>query len=208
MKKLFCTLIIITTFIIGIAQTKKDLFFDSEYNQITEEAFEAQLESRAFLEIPGKSDNERQLVARENHGKIVNVAIIYDLLDKNIVEDINRTKPVVIIYYPGKDENNSGGANDKLSLRQRRNQLWKGLDEIAGIKPIYLYKDNDGLKKYRKIITWYPDPESFFENNFFNHHYPGYSFVVISPEGEYISYFGEFPKEFVWEATQQLSSIN
>ena len=44
----------------------------------------------------------------------------------------------------------------------------------------------------------------FIEQLFFKHHYPCSSFVVISSKGDYISYFGEFPKEFVWEAVQIL----
>ncbi|WP_321346690.1 hypothetical protein [uncultured Draconibacterium sp.] len=207
MKTLFISLVLLISLNSSIAQTNKFFYFDSGHNQITEEAFNAKLESHEFLEIPGKNENEKQLVARENHGIIVNTDKIYDLLQEHTDEEISRKKPLVILFYPGKDDNNSGGANDKLSLRIWRNKLWKGLDDIAGVKPIYIYKDKNGLKKYRKIITWYPDPESFFENNFFQHHYPGYSFVVISPEGEYISYFGEFPKEFVWEATKQLIPI-
>jgi hypothetical protein len=40
------------------------------------------------------------------------------------------------------------------------------------------------------------------ENLFFEHHYPCSSFAVISKNGDYISYFGEIGKEYIWEATQ------
>ncbi len=43
------------------------------------------------------------------------------------------------------------------------------------------------------------------ERLFFKYHYPCSSFVVISKNGDYISYFGEFGMKPVWEATQQMN---
>src|SRR5690554_7472784 len=48
-------------------------------------------------------------------------------------------------------------------------------------------------------------PYTTLFRSFFEYHYPCHSFVVISKDGNYISYFGEFMKEYVWEATQLMS---
>jgi hypothetical protein len=60
-------------------------------------------------------------------------------------------------------------------------------------------KRNDGFKE------WFQDPEQIIETLFFKKQYPCSSFVVISEKGDFISYFGEFPKEYVWKAMKILS---
>jgi hypothetical protein len=62
-----------------------------------------------------------------------------------------------------------------------------------------LYGRNDGYR------SWYKDQSRVSENMFFKRHYPCYSFVVISEKGEYLSYFGKFPKELVWKAVVALT---
>lgn len=84
------------------------------------------------------------------------------------------------------------------------NELENGLDKIAQIKPIYIYKDNEGLKKYKGIVEWKKDPNGTVEHHFFKHHYPCLSFTVISNTGNYISFFSEFAKEHVWQLTREM----
>jgi hypothetical protein len=55
------------------------------------------------------------------------------------------------------------------------------------------------------VITWYKDPEQIIERLFFEHHYPCNSFVILSKDGNFISYFGEFGNEQVWEAIQSIN---
>jgi hypothetical protein len=58
------------------------------------------------------------------------------------------------------------------------------------------------LNKNDGILEWKKDSEGIVERLFFEHHYPCSSFVSISKNSDYISYFGEFGKEYIWEATQ------
>ncbi|MGO1752335.1 MAG: hypothetical protein ACTHYV_07570, partial [Psychroflexus sp.] len=70
-------------------------------------------------------------------------------------------------------------------------------------------KNNKGLKKHERVFKWTKDPEGIFEKTFFKHYYPPCSsYVVISKNGEYISYLGEFAKEHVWESTEEIMSQN
>lgn len=137
--------------------------------------------------------------------KITNKPILTSLLEKELNHKIDSTKPIVIIYYPGKDPCNSGGSSTKKSRRLWYGQLEEGVYQIAQTKPIYIYKDSTGLEKYKGVLTWHKDPENTIEHLFFEHHYPCSSFVVISKNGDYISYFGEFGKDYVWEATQLMN---
>jgi hypothetical protein len=206
MKKISYTLLFAILSIFCFAQNSEVLYFDENNIEISKEDFETKLESRNYLEIPTREKSVKTLIFRENQGEINNVGKIYTLLETSTRQTLNHQKPLVVIFYPGKDENNSGGQNDRISIRLRKKELCKRLKEIADIEPIYVYKDDTGLEKQKNIINWHKDPDGFFEKNFFQHHYPGSSFVVISDKGKYISYYGEFPNEFVWDAVQKLSS--
>ncbi|WP_336071066.1 hypothetical protein [Mesoflavibacter sp. CH_XMU1404-2] len=177
-------------------------YFDENNVEISKSKFHKIRSTNKLLDIPGDSTNHKKLTLREKRGKITNRALLETLLEKEINQELDSTKPIVIIYYPGKDPCNSSGSATKESRRNWFGQLEDGINQVAQTKPIYIYKDNDGLKKYDGILTWHKDPEGTVERLFFEHHYPCSSFVVISKNGDYISYFGEFGKEYVWEATQ------
>jgi len=81
-----------------------------------------------------------------------------------------------------------------------------GVKKLNANAPIYLYKDNSGLEKYNKVIKWYKDPNELTEKLFFKHHYPCSSFVVIAPNGDFISYFGEFSQKRVFNAIDYVSN--
>ena len=81
----------------------------------------------------------------------------------------------------------------------------KGIYKIAQSKPVYIYKDRNGLEKFRSVLPWMQDPGKTIERLFFKYHYPCYSFTVIANDGKYISYFGEFTKESVWAAIKLLA---
>ena len=180
-------------------------YFDENNVEISKSKFDRIRSTNKLLDIPGDSTNHKKLTLREKRGKITNRALLESLLEKEINQELDSTKPIVIIYYPGKDRCNSSGSATKESRKNWYGQLEEGINQVAQTKPIYIYKDNDGLKKYDGVLTWHKDPEGTVERLFFEYHYPCSSFVVISKNGEYISYFGEFGKEYVWEATQLMN---
>lgn len=200
------------TFIIGIliyscTSTKiesnnKTKYFDENNIEISKSKFNKIRSTNKLLDIPGDSVNHKKLIVREKRGKITNRALLESLIEKEINQELDSDKPIVIIYYPGKDSCNSSDSSTKESRKVWFKQLEDGINQVAQTKPIYIYKNNDGLEKDNGILTWYKDPEGTIERLFFEYHYPCSSFVVISKNGDYISYFGEFSKEYVWEATQ------
>lgn len=202
-------IIIIGILISSCSVTKTDnnkmKYFDENNVEISQTKFDRIRSTNKLLEIPGDSVNHKKLTLREKRGKITNRAMLERLLEKEINQEIDSSKPIVIIYYPGKDPCNSSGSATKETRKIWFSQLEDGINKVAQTKPIYIYKDNEGLEKYYGILTWYKDPEQTIERLFFEHHYPCSSFVVISKDGEYISYFGEFRKEYVWDATQIMS---
>lgn len=205
MKKILLT-ILIGILIYSCSSSKKvterTRYFD-EYNiEISKTKFNRIRSSNKILGIQGDSINHKRLTTREKRGKLTNRQLLSSLLEKEINQKIDSTKPIVIIYYPGKDPCNSSGTASKEYIKIWFDKLEEGIYQIAQTKPIYIYKDSDGLETYHGILTWHKDPENTIERLFFEYHYPCSSFVVISKNGDYISYFGEFGKGYVWEATE------
>ena len=205
MKKALLTIIIGILFF-SCSATKngknKTKYFDENNVEISKSKFNQIRATNKLLEIPGDSINHKKLTLREKRGKINDRKSLELLLERAGNLELDSNKPIVIIYYPGKDPCNSTGSVLKESRRNWFGQLEDGINQIAQTKPIYIYKDNAGLKKYDGVLTWHKDPEGIIERLFFEYHYPCSSFVVISKNGDYISYFGEFGKEYIWEATQ------
>lgn len=192
--------IIISCSSTNIGTDKK--YFNENNIEITKSEYNRSRSTNKLLDIPGDSANHRKLALREERGKITNRPILESLLEKETNRQLDPDKPIVIIYYPGKDPCNSSAFPTEESVINWFKILEDGITQIAQIRPIYIYKDKEGLEKYSGILTWHKDPEETVEKLFFKYHYPCSSFVVISKNGDYISYFGEFGKEYVWEATQ------
>lgn len=180
-------------------------YFDENNVEISKSKFNRIRSTSKLLDIPGDSANHKKLTLRFQRGKITNRAIFESVLEKATGKNIDSEQSIVIIYYPGKDPCNSSGSASKAHREYWFLQLEDGINQIAKTKPIYIYKDENGLEKYFGILTWHKDPEGIIERLFFKYHYPCSSFVVISKEGDYISYFGEFGKEQIWEATQLMN---
>jgi len=205
---------ILLTFLFGVLiysctstriENDKTKYFDENNVEISKSKFKRIRSTNKRLDIQGDSIHHKKLILREKQGKLSNKTSLVLLLEKELNQEIDSMKPIVIIYYPGKDPCNSGGSAPIESRLNWYAQLENGINQIAQTKPIYIYKEKDGLEKYDSLLTWHKDPEGKVEKLFFEYHYPCSSFVVISKDGNYISYFGEFAKEYVWEATRLMN---
>lgn len=208
MKKILVILIVgIVIYACSSSKTDsvKTKYFDEKNVEISKSKFDRKRSTRKLIKIREDSTNYRKLTLREKRGKITDRGLLELLLENELNQELDSTKPLVIIYYPGKDPCNSSGSATKETRKTWNSQLEDGINQIAQTKPIYIYKDNEGLEKVDGGITWHKDPKGTIERLFFEYHYPCSSFVVISKEGNYISYFGEFSKEYLWEATQLMN---
>lgn len=199
----FFLLILITS--CSTSKTAKTKYFDENNNQISKSKFTQIRSTHLLLEIPGDSINHKKLIKREKFGQISDRPLLQLVLEKATNQKLDSLKPIVIIYYPGKDTCNSSGSYSTEPKSLWYEILENGIYNIAQTKPLYIYKNYEGLKKDEGFIDWHKDPGATIERLFFQHHYPCSSFVVISKKGEYISYFGEFSKDFVWNATRLMN---
>ena len=203
MKKILLSTLIATVFYSCSSSKESRKYFSENNIEISKSVFDKSRFDKNLIAVKDDSLNREILTKRELRGKMNDLESFYNLLETDLNYKIDKTKPIVIIYYIDKDPYNSGGGFvDKKWIANWKNDLERGLNQIAGIKPIYLYKKFQGLKQHEGIIPWQKDPENQVGQMFFKHNYPWLSFVVISTEGNYISRFGEFTLDYVWEATQ------
>jgi hypothetical protein len=171
---------------------------------ITKESYEKQILEGPYFGVPGIEVNEQVLVHRMPFGQVDNAEALYSALG---LEELRKAgKPIVVIFYPGKDECNSTGSNEGNTKLYQKDHDWlqKNIASKGGYGPIYLYKNPAGLEKYTGIMTWKDDPKGIFEQTFFKFPYPCRSFVVIDPNGNYRAILGEFPNSQIPAALKKL----
>ncbi|WP_127845305.1 hypothetical protein [Psychroflexus aestuariivivens] len=183
-------------------------YFNENNVEISKAKFEEKLSGKSFVKISGDSLHHKKLIFREKLGKLTNKPKFEALLSKATGREIDSDKPIVILYYPGEDycNNSGGGSSYRKRVKIHHDKFKEDLYKLAEVKPFYIYKDNKGLDKYGDLLNWKKDPEGTIERLFFERHYPCSSFVVVSKDGYYISYFGEFWFASVLKATQILES--
>lgn len=205
---------ILTTIILGFliqscspskTLNDKTRYFDENNIEIGKSKFDEIRATNKVLDIPGDSINHKKLTQRGQRGQIDNRAVLELALEQATQTSIDADKPIVIMYYPGKDPCNSSGSPTPESNKVWHDELEKGVYDMAKVKPIYIYKNNRGLKRFRGHLDWKKDPDGLIERLFFKYHYPCNSFVVISKDGHFVSFFGEFGKEYVWGALKLLN---
>jgi len=205
MRKIL-TLIISGILINSCSSSQGDFtYLDINNNEISKSKFRQKRSTNQYLDIQIDSLNQKKLIERTKTGKLENFEAYRSLVSNKTSVKLDNTKPLVIIYHPGKDACNSSGSATKETLKNWYGTLEDGVQQLKANAPIYLYKEKEGLEKYDGILNWHKDPDGLTEKLFFKYHYPCSSFVVISSDGEYISYFGEFSKEYVWNAINLIS---
>jgi len=209
MKKILLTLILgilICSCSVTKTGSNKTRYFDENNLEISKSKFNRIRSTNKMLDIPGDSVNHKKLTVREKRGKINNRNNLEVLLENQINKEIKSNKPIVIVYYPGEDSCNKGGPADPVMHKNYLKKIIKGLYNITNTTPLFIYKDYKGLenRSYKEIFTWQKDPNQIVEKLFFKYHYPCYSYVIVGADGEYISYFGEFTKENIWNSAYEI----
>ncbi len=176
-------------------QSENIKYFDTKNRPITEKKFKERRATNQVLDIVGDSTNHRKLIEREENGQFADYAKLVSALEKASGRKIDTEKPLVIIYYPGKDK-----CNETISL-SKSTSYYRSLQKQSDAHIIFVYKDFDSSTG-NIPDKWIKDPEALVEKSFFKYHYPCLSFVAISKTGKYSSYFGEFPPAFIEKAVK------
>ncbi len=177
-------------------------YFNELGKRITYADYEKKILSGPYFGVPGEKPGDQKLVHRMPTG-LTNARLFYEKL--GMLADFHAGRPLVVIFYPGKDECNSAAStSDPKLLRTNHEAVLKYAKKFGTAPPVYLYQQAHGLEKYAGIHTWIPDPEGAFARQFFQFPYPCKSFVVISPKGNYRAILGEFPISQISVALKKL----
>jgi hypothetical protein len=181
---------------------KAQSYFNELGKRITYADYEQKILSGPYFGVPGEKPGDQKLVHRMPTG-LTNARMFYEKL--GMLSDFQAGRPLVVIFYPGKDECNSAAStSDPKLLRTNHEAVLKYAKKFGTAPPVYLYQQAHGLEKYVGIHTWIPDPEGVFATHFFQFPYPCKSFVVISPKGNYRAILGEFPISQIAVALKKL----
>lgn len=166
-------------------------YFNELGKRITQQDYEEKILNGPYFGIPSGKEGDMKLVHRMPVG-ITDAKLIYEKL--GLQQEYAAGKPLIVIYYPGKDECNSTGlVNSPDFLEKNVKTVARYAEKHHALSPLYMYKNPHGLEKYRGIQEWSADPDQLFEKQFFPFHYPCGSFVVISPKGNYRAILGDYP---------------
>lgn len=141
----------------------------------------------------------------ERIGAVKNRSILDSLLSETTRSQIDSSKSLILIYYPGKDKCNSSGMSTRKSTRSWYNEMERGIRRITKSNLLYIYRDTTGLYgRHDGYKKWYKDPERTIEKLFFKVKPKCGGYVLISKKGEYISLGSEFDKKFLWKRLEYL----
>jgi len=194
------------------SQDKKTYFLNEKLTSISKEAFwddENSCEATCnTLRLQYNLDTADFYVkvSRLHDGTISKDSLL--LLKKDLElssgSKIDSTNLIVIDFYPRKDECNSGGSSTRYKTKRYHEKYLKKLHSLAPVSQFSIYGKPEGLERYGGFKIWKPDLNSRVKNNFFPLDYPCGSVVVICPDGHFMSYFGEYSKELVWNLVKLL----
>ena len=204
MKKYYSVLVLISIVNLSFSQIQKKVFYNENLEEISESNFYKKKNVQKNLALYFENDTLKTslLIYRKNYG-LLNDSV-YKILkkslsfDKELINDL-----IVIVYYPGKDGCNGTKSTSAWNIFD--NDYLKKLNKIGSNNHFWIYKDDENLKYYHpKQVKWENDKNQVVENLFFKFHYPCFSAVIIDKTGKYISYFGEFGKDTIWELSKEL----
>lgn len=189
MKKILFVLLLIVQNTVN-AQT----YYDADNNEIDKATFDKLKLNKKNMEVQNDSLNRFKLInfdERMEVGSLEDSSNLINTLNEKLNLKLDKNKPLIIYYYPGKDPCNSSGVFTKRKeMLEWDLKVDVEVRKIADVNVLRVYKNSEGIKTLKDHV-WKKDPNALIENLFFNYHYPCGSFVVINKE-KYAAFFGEY----------------
>ena len=207
MKKVLLILVTLSVFS-SYSQEKQVRFYDINGKEITRDKFYKNKDYSKNLDLYFENDSIQYglLIKRMNFGKLNKIQFgnLKKYINKLSNTKIDSTKNIVINYLsslPKKSENSKSRATwnifDKDYLRK--------LHRIAEIQQFWINSpENDNLKYFHSnTIDFISDKDKLFEKMFFPYQIYYGNYLIIKPNGLYVTYAGEYGKQSVWELTKK-----
>lgn len=175
-----------------IPSTNGNKYFNHKNEQITVEEFISIRKTNKYLDIPLESPNHYKLIERFNNGQLESPSRFYDYLENTFGVKLDKSQIVFINYHPGLDSCNTSGSATVKSIEKWFRILDKELKKYSENDIIHIAKKDSKILERQKTLGFLYDTDGHVESYFFKQHYPCSSYVIISPDGRYSSYFGEY----------------
>jgi len=207
MKKVL--LILVTLFVFkSYSQEKPMRFYDINGKKITRDKFYKNKDFSKNLDLHFENDSIQYgfLIKRINFGKLNKAQ--FGVLKKYINElsntKIDSTKNIVINYL---------SSHSKKSKKSKRRTSWnifdndylRKLHKIAEIQQFWINSPgNDNLEYFHSnTINFISDKDKLFEKLFFPYQIPYGNYLIIKPNGLYVTSAGKYGKQHVWKLTKK-----
>ncbi|MEZ4802834.1 MAG: hypothetical protein R2797_08670 [Gelidibacter sp.] len=207
MPKLLCYLLLLATLKM-YSQEKKIYYYNDGWKKISENRFKRNFSSKKYLMQTFEVDTAYINVSfkRKNYGLLKNNEFenLISTLQAHTNKDLKNSKLIVINYYPGSDNCNKTKVPSTWNVYDT--DYVKELDKITTVSQFWIYKIDENLENNHKDrLKWMEDKNRIVEKQFFKYHFLCGSFVVIDNQGNFISYYGEYAKQTVWEIAKELN---
>jgi len=202
MKKINPLFLILFLFNLSIGQIKT-VYVNENLKLISEDEFNKTDNNNDFLYNQYYSDTliiktkaKRKIKGNIDDSLRIEIKNYINNIEKND-DKILENDIIVINYYPGLDYCNKSAGNEILINRFA--SYTRRIKKIKNVKQFYFYKDIGNTKKYGKKLVWFKDYYNLFEKIFFKIHYPCGSYVIIFPDNTFLSYFGEYNLDSIFD---------
>lgn len=200
MKKAFSILLLLLV-LSSFSQTKT-IYVNENLELISEKEFNKSENSLDYLYSQYIIDT---LIIKTKAKRDIR-GILSDRIYNRIIDNINYVSKekkvlgkdiIVINYYPGLDNCNKNPGND--FLKSKYANYTRRINSINNVKQYYFYKEIGNIEKYGRKLIWLKDPHEILEKLFFKIHYPCGSYLIIYPDKTYVSYFGEYNLDNIFD---------
>jgi len=184
---------------------KRALFYDEKGTRITKDKFYGSIDHKINIEGFTETDTvvSYKLYTRRNYAKISadNRKIILDYLGEISEKQDDSTAITIVHFYSGL----LGEPSDLLTHRVDLKRCVKKAPKDVKVQQYLVYRQVDGPNAPKAgKLGWVHDKEALIENTFTPTHFNYGSFIIIMPNGQCYTYFGEYETERVSEGLLSL----
>lgn len=195
--------VIVLSFInyVSFSQDIEKKCLDIDNNEITKKQFYKQIDYKVNHEVFLKSDSLiiGMLVRRKNVGKLDKTQLkqLRQYLSRLSSKTVEASKTILINYLSSTPKTPYFGKKSQWTIFKE--EYSTSLNEIPNIQQIWMNNpDNQNLDYFHNDrINWIEDSSRIIENLFFPYEFEFGNFVIINPNGSYISYYAEYGKDEV-----------
>lgn len=191
------------------AQVKKEYFLDENSKHISKGEFYRRVNHEYNLDVVIKNDSiiinklfQRKITDNLSNEKLTDLR---NYLAEISGTAIDKNKTIIINYYSGLDGKEPAGSKSTWNIYYKK--YTKTLQKLDNVQQFWVYKYDENLEHHHKDrINWLFDKSGLIEKTFFPYHFNVGSFTIISPNGKYQSYYGEYGYNHVFESLKELNN--